>query len=245
MRFPAGVLFLALSAAGAARAGEVHVAVAANFASTLNALAERFEATSGDHVLVSVGSTGRLYAQIDNGAPFELFFAADVERPRRLENEGAIVPGTRFTYAIGRIVLWSPRSGYVDADGNVLETGSYRHLAIANPELAPYGAAARDVLRGRGLWEHLQSRIVRGQDIGQTYSYVYSGNAELGFVALSQLEKPGKQVQGSYWLVPQSLYSPIEQQAVLLKDTPAARAFVAFVKSDEGLAIIRSYGYGT
>lgn len=228
---------------GAASAAQVHVAVAANFASTMSDLAALFEASTQNQVLVSVGSTGGLYAQIRNGAPFDVFFAADVARPARLEKEGAIVPGSRFTYAVGRIALWSPRAGYVDSQGKVLRSGRYRHLAIANPKLAPYGAAARQVLEARGLWHEVQSRLVEGQNIGQTYSYVSTGNAELGFVAYSQLKKPGTPPKGSYWLVPQSLYKPIRQQAVLLKDTPPARAFLSFVKSTSARAIIASYGY--
>lgn len=243
MGLKAGLLALACCA-GPASAADVHVAVAANFASTMTRLASSFEHSTDNHVLISVGSTGRLYAQIKNGAPFDVFFAADVARPKRLEKERAIVPGSRFTYAVGRIALWSRRPGYVDANGKVLKTLNYRHIAIANPELAPYGAAARAVLRARGLWKRIQSRLVEGQDIGQTYGYVASGNAELGFVAYSQLKKPGASIEGSFWLVPRSLYPPIEQQAVLLKDTPAARAFVRFVKSAPAHAIIAEYGYG-
>ncbi len=195
-------------------------------------------------MLVSSGSTGGHYAQIKNGAPFEAFFSADTERPRLLEAEGVTVPGSRFLYAVGRVALWSVRPGYVDADGRVLDTGDFRHLAIANPELAPYGAAARDVLTARGLWERLQPRLVTGQDIGQTHSFVQTGNAELGFVAWAQLKRPRGETAGSYWLVPESLHRPIEQEAVLLRDVPAARALLDFVKGPEARAIIRSYGYG-
>jgi molybdate transport system substrate-binding protein len=141
------------------------------------------------------------------------------------------------------LVLWSARPGYVDADGGVLATGDYRHLAIANPELAPYGAAARAVLRARGLWESVQARLVRGQDIGQTYGFVATGNAELGFVALAQIKRPGADTSGSYWLVPESLHEPIEQQAVLLRDTPGARAFVEFIKTEQARMIMRNFGY--
>jgi molybdate transport system substrate-binding protein len=210
----------------------------------MDTLVERFEKESGHTVLVSSGSTGGHYAQIKNGAPFDAFFAADTERPRLLETEGLAVPGSRFLYAVGRVALWSARADYIDADGNVLETGGFRHLAIANPELAPYGAAARDVLTARGLWDGIQSRLVMGQDIGQAYSFVQTGNAELGFVAWSQLKQPNGVIAGSYWLVPESLHRPIEQEAVLLRDVPAARALVEFVKSAEAREIIRSYGYG-
>jgi molybdate transport system substrate-binding protein len=230
--------------AGAAHADEIRVAVATNFAAAMTTLVERFEASSEHAVLVSYGSTGSHYAQIRNGAPFEAFFAADAERPRRLEEEGAAVAGSRFTYAVGRLALWSPKAGYVDSDGRVLETAGFRHLAIANPELAPYGAAAREVLSARGLWDGMQPRLVRGQDIGQTYSFVATGNAELGFVAWSQIKKPEAPIEGSYWLVPDSLHQPIEQEAVLLRDVPAARAFMAFVTSPQAREIVRSYGYG-
>jgi len=230
--------------AAPARADEIRVAVATNFAAAMNALVERFEASTGHTVLVSSGSTGVHYAQIKNGAPFHVFFAADAERPRLLEAEGAAVAGSRFRYAVGRVALWSARAGYVDADGAVLETGDFRHLAIANPDLAPYGAAAREVLAGRGLLSRLQPRLVTGQDIGQTYSFVQTGNAELGFVAWAQLRRPGESIAGSYWLVPDSLHRPIEQEAVLIRDAPGARALLEFVKSAEAREIIRGYGYG-
>lgn len=227
-----------------AAADEIKVAVATNFAAAMSALVERFEKTTGHTVLVSSGSTGIHYAQIKNGAPFEAFFAADAERPRLLEAEGIAVAGSRFVYAVGRLALWSNRVAYVDGEGAVIETGDFRHLAVANPELAPYGTAAREVLEARGLWERLQPRIVTGQDIGQTYSFVQTGNAELGFVAWAQLRRPGQEIAGSYWLVPESLHRPIEQEAVLLRDVPAARALLEFAKGGEAREIIRGYGYG-
>lgn len=238
------LLMAALFVGNHAAADEIRVAVATNFAGAMSALVARFEEQSGHTVLVSSGSTGSHYAQIKNGAPFDAFFAADSERPRMLEAEGAAVPGSRFLYAVGRVVLWSSRAGYVDGDGAVLETGEFRRLAIANPELAPYGAAAREVLMARGLWERLQPRLVMGQDIGQTYAFVQTGNAELGFVAWAQLRRPNEKIAGSYWLVPEALHRPIEQEAVLLRDAPAARAFVEFVKRPEAREVIRRYGYG-
>lgn len=237
-------LYVACTLGAPARADEVRIAVATNFSAAINALVAAFEAQSEHTVLVSTGSTGSHYAQIKNGAPFEAFFSADAERPERLERENVAVPGSRFRYAVGRLALWSPNAGYVDTEGRVLGTGNYRHLAIANPALAPYGAAAREVLRGRGLWDNVQARLVQGQDIGQAFSFVATGNAELGFVALAQIQRPGAEPEGSYWLVPESLHEPIEQQAVLLRDTPGARAFVEFVKTEEARAIIRNYGYG-
>jgi molybdate transport system substrate-binding protein len=222
----------------------IRIAVATNFSETMSALVTLFEQSSEHTVLISAGSTGNHYAQIRNGAPFEAFFSADAERPMLLEQQGVAVAGSRFLYAVGRLVLWSPRQSFVDADGRVLEGGSFRFLAIANPELAPYGVAAREVLMARNLWSSLQPKLVRGQDIGQAYSFVYTGNAELGFVAYSQLKKPGVEVAGSYWLVPENLHRPIAQEAVLLRDVPAARELVELVKSPAGREIIRSYGYG-
>lgn len=238
---------LGLLLLGAQAHGEtVRAAVAANFAPTMDALVERFEtASGGEHdVLVSIASTGSHYAQIVNGAPFDAFFAADRRRPERLERDGVAVPGTRFTYAVGRLALWSTDPELVDEEGRVLESGRFRHLAIANPELAPYGRAAREVLRRRGLWDTLQPKIVRGQDVGQTYSFVHTRNAELGFVAYSQLSRTGSEIEGSSWLVPASLHAAIEQQAVLLEDTSGARALLEFVQSAEARAIIAGHGYG-
>src|SRR5688572_5643953 len=212
------LLAILLTVATESDADEIKVAVATNFVGAMNALVERFQARSGHTVLVSSGSTGGHYAQIKNGAPFDAFFSADSDRPRLLEAEGVAVPGSRFLYAVGRVALWSNRADYVDADGRVLETGNFRHLAIANPDLAPYGAAARDALTARGLWDRLQPRLVTGQDIGQTYSFVQTGNAELGFVAWAQLRRPVGAIEGSYWLVPEPLHRPIEQEAVLLRD---------------------------
>lgn len=227
-----------------AAADEIRVAVATNFVPAMSALVERFEAASGHTVLVSSGSTGAHYAQIKNGAPFEVFFSADAERPRLLEAEGRVVPGTRVLYAVGRVALWSARPNYVDAGGAILDTGSFRRLAIAHPELAPYGAAAREILMARGLWDRLQPKLVTGQDIGQTYSFVRTGNAELGFVAWSQLKQSQGEIVGSYWLIPESLHRAIEQEAVLLRDVPAARALLQFVAGPGGRDIVRSFGYG-
>jgi molybdate transport system substrate-binding protein len=233
-----------LTAPGAA-ADEIRVAVATNFSETMDALVAMFEQSSEHTVLLSAASTGNHYAQIRNGAPFEAFFSADAERPALLEQQGIAVAGSRFAYAVGRLVLWSPRADFVDGEGRVLETGNFRFLAIANPKLAPYGAAARQVLTARNLWSALQTKLVQGQDIGQTYSFVHTGNAELGFVAYSQLKNAaGNGLAGSYWLIPEDLHEPISQQAVLLHDVPAARAFVEFVKGPEAREIIRSYGYG-
>lgn len=238
------VAFALVALAGRADADEIRIAVATNFAATMSALIQRFEELTEHRVVASSGSTGSHYAQIRNGAPFDAFFAADDERPRLLEEQGLTVPGSRFLYAVGRLALWSPRPGYVDEGGRVLEAGNFRFLAIANPDVAPYGAASRDVLMARGLWDALQSRLVRGQDIGQAYQFVATGNAELGFVAWAQLARQEPEIRGSYWLVPDSLHEPIAQEAVLLKDVPGARAFAAFVQSPEARDLIRSHGYG-
>lgn len=227
-----------------ALAGQVRVAVASNFAETIRAIAERYEEQTGHSVLISTGSTGKHYAQIRHGAPFDVFLAADSRRPVLLENEGIAQPGSRYTYAIGKLVLWSPKAGMVDKHGQVLDQGGFRYLAIANPKLAPYGRAAQQLLESRGLWADMQGRLVRGENIGQTYQYVASGNAELGLVAYAQISQPDLVVTGSFWLIPQDLYYPIEQQAVLLKDKDIARDFLNFVRSGEGQTIIRSYGYG-
>ncbi len=235
----------ALPAARPARAEEIRVAVASNFAEAMTVIAGRFEADTGHQVTLIFGSTGRIYAQIVNGAPFDVFLAADAHRPALLEQDGMARPGSRFTYAVGQLVLWSPDPGLVDAGGDVLAQGGFRHLAVANPGLAPYGAAAREVLRARGLWEELAGRIVRGENIGQTFQFVRSGNAELGFVARSQVVRPGRPREGSWWDVPPELHEPLEQQAVLLADKDTARDLLSFMGSDAALEIIRDYGYHT
>lgn len=234
-------------AASLAHAAEVRVAVAANFVGTLDALGKAFQAGSGHTLLVSSGSTGKLYAQIRNGAPYDVLLAADAEHPQRLEQERLAVPGSRFTYARGQLVLWSRDPGRVDADAKVLRTGSFRHLAIANPLTAPYGTAAQQALQHLGLWQTLAPRLVRGEDIGQTFQFVQSGNAELGFVALTQIQQLKAGARGSWWLVPANLYDPIEQQGVLLaraKDNAAARAFLAFLQGQRAREIIQANGYG-
>lgn len=228
-----------------ALADRIQVAVASNFVAALTLIADRFEDMSGHEVVLVPGSTGKHYAQIRNGAPFDAFFAADVRRPALLEKQGATVRGSRFSYAVGRLVLWSPTPGLVDPAGKVLENGRFRHLAIANPKLAPYGKAARQALRALGLWRVLQDKLVFGENIGHTFHFVNSGNAELGLVAYSQVKRPGRRVEGDYWVVPQSLHAPIEQQAVALVDAEPTRAFLAFVASDEARLIIHDFGYGT
>jgi len=224
-------------------AGEARIVVASNFTHAIKAIAERFQKQSGDKVVLVFGATGKFYAQIMNGAPFDAFFSADTRRPALLEEKGVALPGSRFTYAQGKIVLFSPKAGYVDASGAVLKERAYHYLAIANPKLAPYGAAAKEVLEKLGLWKTLQFQLVRGENIGQTYQFVISGNAELGFVALSQIKRQDIAISGSYWEVPTELYQPIKQQAVLISHNRIAKAFMEFVQSDEAKAIIQDFGY--
>lgn len=223
----------------------VRIAVASNFTHAMQDLKQAFERQSEHEVELIFGSTGKIYAQIINGAPFDAFFAADVTRPEKLEQEGRTQPGSRFSYALGRIVLWSPQSDLSMDEGRVLQEGNFHHLAIANPRLAPYGKAAQQVLQTRGVWHALQDKIVRGENIGQTFQFVSSGNAELGFIALSQLKSQAGESAANLWLVPTQLYEPIEQQAVQLSDKAAVTAFMDFVKSDEAKQIIHRYGYST
>lgn len=229
-----------------ASAAEVGVAVAANFARPMAQIAERFRAATGHTVRMSVGSTGRLYSQIVAGAPFDVLLAADAGTPARLVAEGQARAEDRFTYAIGQLVLWSPQPGLVDEEGAVLATGTFDRLAIANPRLAPYGAAAMDVLRARGLADRLAPKLVTGDSIAQAFQFVATGNAALGFVAMSQVAAPNERRRGSMWLVPQALYTPIRQDVVLLKrgaDRPAARALLVFLRSPEARTLITDWGY--
>ena len=227
-------------------AAEVNAAVASNFSAPMKQIAALFEQQSGDTVKLSFGSTGKFYAEIKNGAPFDVFFAADTATPQRLEEEGLTVGGSRFVYALGKLVLWSAQPGYVDDQGRVLRKGDYEKLAIADPKLAPYGMAAKQTLAGMGLWDGVQRKLVTGENITQAYQFVATGNVELGFVALSQVMRDGKVSTGSWWLVPSDRYKPIRQSAVLLsgaKDKAAAQAFLDFLKSKKAAAVIRSYGY--
>ena len=231
---------------GAAQADEVQVAVAANFTAPMKALAIQFERDTGHQVQASYGATGKFYAQIKNGAPFEILLAADDETPARLEQEGAAPAGTRFTYAIGKLVLWSAQPGLVDDQGAILRTGKFTHLSIASPKVAPYGAAAVQALTRLGLLASLEAKFVQGENIAQAHQFVVSGNAALGFVAMSQVYEENQLKSGSAWIVPSSLYSPIRQDAIVLangKGKPAADALIQYLKSDKARALIRSYGY--
>jgi molybdate transport system substrate-binding protein len=247
MKFPQ--LFaplLALMWAFSAHADEVNVAVAANFTAPMNTIAAEFAKDTGHQAKLAFGSTGKFYAQIKNGAPFQILLSADDETPAKLEQEGLTLPGSRFTYAIGTLVLWSAKPGLVDAKGEVLKTGNFNKLALANPKLAPYGKAAVEVLTGMGLLDAVTPKFVQGENIAQTYQFVMTGNAELGFVALSQVMKDGKVTSGSAWIVPGKLHPLIRQDAVILatgKGNAAAEALMKYLKGDKAKAIIKSYGY--
>lgn len=241
------VLFWCLGA-GALADGphEVRVAVAANFAGPMERIGKMFEAETGYQVVVVGGATGALATQVRNGAPFDLLLAADEETPRKLEEEGFGAKGQRYTYATGRLVLYSAQAGFVDGEGKVLAAGQFEHLAIANPRVAPYGIAARDVLQALGLADTLASRIVEGESIGQTFAFVRSGNAELGFVALSQVAPPDGRAPGSWWVVPAKLYHPIRQDLVLLRhgnSNPAAAALYSYLRTKAVRDLIQLYGY--
>ena len=232
-----------LPLSGLVHAGDVQVAVAANFTEPAKDIAAAFEAKTGNHVVNSFGPSGGFFSQIEQGAPFEVFLSADAERPAKLEADGYGIAGTRFVYTYGTLVLWSATPGYVDGNGAVLAKGAYQHLAIADPASAPYGVAAVETLKKLGLYGVVAPKIVKGTSIAQTFTFVQTGAAELGFVALSQVYKD---TSGSRWVVPKDDYTAIAQQAILLtagKDDAAAKAYLEFLKSQQAVAIIKSYGY--
>lgn len=227
-------------------AAEVKVAVAANFAKTLEEITVQFEKDTGHKVLATPGATGKFYAQIVNGAPFEVFISADDETPRKLAKEAKAIAETQFTYAIGTLALWSPDTNLVDQGGGVLKTDKFKFIAIANAKVAPYGQAAVQTMLKLGLLTKLEPRVVQGENIAQTYQFVTSGNAQLGFVALSQITENGKVKSGSAWIVPQEFHDQIKQDVILLnngKDSIAAKALLDYLKSDKAKKIIASYGY--
>lgn len=239
----AAVAFMGLTAA---QAGEVAVAVAANFTAPMQKIAQEFEKDTGHKAVLSFGATGKFYAQIVNGAPFQILLAADDTTPEKIAKEGRGLSESRFTYAIGQLALWSPKAGYVDDKGEVLKSDSFKHIAIANPKLAPYGTAAMEVLGKLGLTATVQPRVVMGENIAQTYQFAASGNAQLGFVALSQILENGKLREGSAWIVPASMHEAIRQDAIVLnagKDNEAAAEMMKYLRGDKARAVIRSYGY--
>lgn len=247
MKPVAALLIAGLSLSTPLAAAELNVAVAANFTAPMQKIAAAFEKETGHKLALSFGSTGKFYAQIRNGAPFEVLFAADQETPARLEQEGLGVAGTRFTYATGKLVLWSKQPGLIDDKGEVLRTGSFERLALADPKLAPYGAAAMQTLNQLGLADALAGKLVQGESIGQAYQFVATRNAPLGFVALSQVYAEGRLTEGSAWMVPEALYTPIRQDALILakgRDNAAAADLMRYLQGEAAQAVIRSYGYG-
>ncbi len=226
-------------------ADEVSVAVAANFTAPMQKISEEFEKSTGHKVVASYGATGQFYAQIKNGAPFEVLLAADDETPAKLVKEGLALGGSQFNYAIGKLVLWSAAEGIVDGGGEVLKKGRFNHIALANPKIAPYGFAAVEAMKSLGVYDGLQAKFVMAETITQAFQFVKSGNATLGFVALSQVLKDGK-IEGSYWMVPANLYQPIRQDAVVLekgKGRPAVDAFMKYLRSEKAKMVIKSFGY--
>jgi molybdate transport system substrate-binding protein len=229
-----------------AHSAEVTVAVAANFTAPIKVIAQDFEKETGHKVNLAFGATGQLYAQIKNGAPFSLLLSADNKTPERIEMERLGVAGTRFTYATGMLVLWSTKTDLVDGRGEILKSGEFEKIAIANPKLAPYGAAAMEVVEKMGLTAAITPKIVEGANISQTFQFVSSGNAALGFVALSQVFENGRIKEGSGWVVPSKMHKPIQQDAILLnasQGNPAALALMQYLRSDKAKAVIRSFGY--
>jgi molybdate transport system substrate-binding protein len=227
-------------------AAEVTVAVAANFAAPMKIIAQQFERDTGHQVRMAFGSTGQFYSQIKNGAPFSILLAADELTPEKIEREALGVVGSRFTYATGRLVLWSKKPGLVNESGAILASGAFANIAIANPKLAPYGAAAVEVLNKLGLMDRLASKIVEGSSVGQAFQFVASGNASIGFVALSQVYENGKIKEGSAWIVPAGMYQPIKQDAILLnagKGNPAADSLWKYLQGDRARSVMRSFGY--
>jgi molybdate transport system substrate-binding protein len=241
-----GSLIGVIGLGASARADEVNVAVAANFAGAFQKITAAFQADTGHTVISSVGSTGKFYQQVKAGAPFDVLLAADEATPKKLENEGLAVKGQHFTYAKGKLVLWSAKPDGVDAKGEVLRKDNFEKLALADPKLAPYGAAGLEALGKLGVLDKLRPKIVLGESIAQAYQFIATGNAEVGFVALSQVAPPDKAPTGSWWVVPANLYEPLLQDAALLKKAEgsvAAKALLAYLKGDKARAIIKSYGY--
>ena len=219
------------------------IAVASNFAPAMKQLEKAFEEQSSHRLKLAFGSTGKHYAQILHGAPFDAFFAADSHRPALLEQAGYVVDGSRFTYAQGHLVLWSPDENLINTSIDSLTSSRIKYIAIANPKLAPYGLAAKETLEHFQLYQELKSKFVYGENISQTFQFITSKNAQAGFIALAQLQQPGRNIKGSYWIIPQEIYSPISQQAVLLTNNAAASEFIKFVQSPQAKRIIQEYGY--
>lgn len=248
LRRAALVFVLTMASGGIARADTALVAVAANFSGAAERLAPMFTAATGHDLQLTTGSTGKLYAQILEGAPFEVLLSADASTPQKLISKGKAVAGTGFTYAVGQLALYSADADRIGTEGKAALTDpGLRFIAIANPDLAPYGVAARETLQAMGIWDDVAPRIVMGQNIGQTHALVDTGAAEVGFVALSAISGPEGVAKGSHWRVPQEMFQPIRQDAVLLlagQDNPAAVAFLAFLRSAPAIEVMAAYGYG-
>lgn len=240
------IFFVLLCFFSSLQAEMVRAGVAANFSAAMKSIATAFEQDTGHQVQLVFGSSGKLYAQIMNGAPYQVFLSADSIKPEKLEQQGRALAGSRFTYARGSLVLWSAEPEVIDNNASMLEIGDFNYIAIANHRLAPYGVAARKVMENIRLWDKLKNKLVTGENISQTYQFVSTGNAELGFVALSQVMSAGKIHRGSSWVVPQTYHDPILQDAVLLtngKNNAAAVALLDYLKSDRAVALIKSFGY--
>ena len=240
------LILLLLAVSPSPFAATTLVAVAANFSKPMTEIAAEFEKATGHSAKLSFGSSGKFVSQMENGGPFEVLLSADEKGPQKLVQDGLAVANSQFIFALGKLVLWSATPGYVDDQGKILSTGGFKHLALADPKLAPYGAAAVEVLKKLGLFDKLQPLIVQGENIAQTYQFISTANAELGFVALSQVEENGKIANGSGWIIPSSDYASIRQGAVLMKkgvENPAAQALLDYLKSAPALAIIKKYGY--
>ena len=238
--------FLLVLLSSASYAETTLVAIAANFTKPMTEIAGEFEKATGHNAKLSFGSSGKFVSQIENGAPFEVFLSADDKSPAKLQQSGFGVENANFTYAIGKLVLWSATANYVDSQGEILKKGGFKHIALADPKLAPYGAAAVEFLKTKNLFDKLQPLFVLGENISQTHQFVSTGNAELGFVALSQVSENGKITSGSAWVVPANFYEPLKQNAVLLKtgeENPAAKALLDYLKSPSAKTIIQKYGY--
>lgn len=247
MKLAANIFLLsAIFINACAFADEIQVAVAANFAGPAKTIAAEFEKETGNKVLIASDATSKLYAQVKNGAPFEIFLSADQDTPNKLAKEGDADSSTQFTYGIGKLVLWSAKADFVDSKGEVLKSGNFSHLSVANPKTAPYGTAAVEVMKKLGVYEAIAPKLVQGENIAQTFQFVSSGNAELGFVALSQVAKDGQITEGSAWVVDPNYYNPIKQDAILLnkgKGHKAAEAFLFYLQSVKTKATIRKFGY--
>ena len=242
----ASALLLIATSVTDLHAAEAQIAVAANFAEPIKAIASVLKKTTGHTIKVTLGATGNLYAQIKNGAPFDVLLAADTNTPEKLEKESMAQPGSRFTYATGKLVLWSADAKRVDAKGEVLKSANLGKVSYANPKTAPYGAATMKVLDSLGLTAAITPKLVQGESIGQTFAFAATGNADVGFVAMSQVLEGGKLKSGSMWVIPQTLYAPIRQDAIVLQrgtDNEAAKALMQLLKSPNIKDLIRSYGY--